>query len=102
VASNAFTGHLVPLLRDADHLCVASGQLPGGIPARALRIAALSRAIVVTCVSAWEAYIEEVVRESLDALRPAAPPMAVSQRDCARTIGEVQYSKHRKHTNAHF
>jgi hypothetical protein len=29
------------------------------------------------CVSAWEAYIEELVRESLNALRPAAPPLGV-------------------------
>jgi hypothetical protein len=29
----------------------------------------------VTCASAWEAYIEELVRESLNVLRPAAPPL---------------------------
>jgi hypothetical protein len=28
---------------------------------------------VVICISAWEAYIEELVRESLAALRPATP-----------------------------
>jgi hypothetical protein len=55
----------------------ASDQLPVGIPGRPLRVAALSRAIVVTCVSAWEAYIEELVRESLSALRPSAPPLGL-------------------------
>ncbi len=76
MASTAFTGHLLPLLRDADHLDDASGQLPTGIPGQPLRVAALNRAVVVTCTSAWEAYIEELVRESLTVLRPAAPPRA--------------------------
>jgi hypothetical protein len=75
VASNAYHGHLLALLHGADHLCVASGQLPVGIPGRPLRVAALNRAVVIMCVSAWEAYIEEVVREALTALRPAAPPL---------------------------
>jgi hypothetical protein len=77
VASNAFTGHLLPLLRDADHLYDASGQLPVGIPGRPARVAALNRAVIVMCVSAWEAYIEELVRESLTVLRPAAPPLGL-------------------------
>jgi hypothetical protein len=75
VASNAFAGHLLSLLKDADHLDDASGQLPTGIPGRPLRIAALNRAVIITCASAWEAYIEELVRESLIVLRPAAPPL---------------------------
>ena len=77
MASNAFNGHLLPLLRDADQLRMASRQLPAGIPGRPLRVAALNRAIVVTCVSAWEAYIEELLRESLNVLRPAVPPLGL-------------------------
>jgi hypothetical protein len=77
VASNAFTGHLVPLLRDADHLYDAAGQLPVGIPGRQLRVAVLNRAVVVMCVSAWEAYIEELVREALIVLRPVTPPLGL-------------------------
>jgi hypothetical protein len=77
VASNAFNQHLLPLLRDADHLDDAAGQLPLGIPGRPLRVAALNRAVVVTCASAWEAYIEELIRESLNLLRPAAPPLGM-------------------------
>src|SRR5271168_4155087 len=61
----------------AGHLDDAAGQLPVGSPCRLLRLAALNRAIVVTCVSAWEAYIEELVRESLSVLRPAAPPLGL-------------------------
>jgi len=77
VPSNALNGHLLHLLRDADHLYDASGQLPSGVPGRPSRVTALNRAVVVTCASAWEAYIEELVRESLDLLRPAAPPLGL-------------------------
>jgi hypothetical protein len=33
--------------------------------------------VIVTCVSAWEAYLEELVREMIAALRPAAGPVGV-------------------------
>ena len=77
MASNAYTRHLLHLLGDADHLCDASTQLPVGVPGRPLRVAALNRAVVVVCVSAWESYIEELVRESLNVLRPAAPSLGL-------------------------
>ena len=77
MASAAFNGHFLPLLDDAVHLCEASRQLPVGVRRRPLRIAAVNRAIVVACVSAWEAYIEELVRESLTALRPPVPPLGL-------------------------
>src|SRR6266496_2927880 len=51
--------------------------MPVGLSGRAFRRAALNRAAVVLCISAWEAYIEELVRESLNVLRPAAPPLGV-------------------------
>jgi hypothetical protein len=70
-------GHLVPLLEDAAHLLTASTQLPVGIPGRPSRMTALNRAVVVICVSAWEAYIEALVREALDLLRPPAPPLGL-------------------------
>src|SRR5438552_1355489 len=56
---------------------ISSSQLLFGIPGRLLRMAALNRAVVVTSVSAWEAYIEELVRESLNVLRPPAPPLGL-------------------------
>lgn len=77
MASNAYLGHLEPLLSDAIHLCDASIQLPAGLAGRSFRVAALNRAIVVTCVSAWEAYIEELVREALNVLRPTTTPLGV-------------------------
>jgi hypothetical protein len=77
MASNAFTGHLESLLVDAAHLFLASLQLSTGVSGHRARVAALNRAIVISCVSAWEAYIEEIVRESLKVLRPPAPPLGV-------------------------
>jgi hypothetical protein len=73
--STALTGHLVPLLTDAADLELAHGQLRTGRPGRQYGLAALNRAVVVVCISAWEAYIEELVRESLAALRPPTPPL---------------------------
>src|SRR5262249_16721733 len=63
------------LLADADHLDDAHGQLPPGAPGRQARQAALNRAVIIMCVSAWEAYIEELVRQSIELLRPPAPPL---------------------------
>lgn len=73
--SRAFTDHLVPLLRDAYDLLAAHTALRTGARGRRFSLAALNRGVVVVCVSAWEAYIEELVRESLEALRPPTPPM---------------------------
>jgi hypothetical protein len=75
--SNAFTDHLLRLLADADHLEDVHGQLRVGLPGRPARRAALSRAIVVMCLSAWEAYVEELTRESLQLLRPLGPALGV-------------------------
>jgi len=73
--STALNDHLVPLLADAYDLDAAHRRLRTGRPGRQYRLAALNRAAVVTCISAWEAYIEELVRESLAALRPATSPL---------------------------
>ncbi len=75
--SQAFAAHLLPLLHDAAHLKTVRQQLPTGSRGRLRRVAALNRAVVVICVSAWEAYIEELVRESLNALRPPVPPLGL-------------------------
>jgi hypothetical protein len=77
VPSAAFSGHLAQLLADAVHLDDTRGQLQPGIPGRPARAAALNRAIVVMCVSAWESYVEELMRNALTSLRPGAPPLGV-------------------------
>jgi hypothetical protein len=73
--SNAYNGHLLPLLIDAEDLDAAYAELRRVGGPRAVGLAAVNRAAVVMCVSAWEAYIEELVREALEAVRPPAPPM---------------------------
>lgn len=68
--SNAFSAHLEQLLLDAEELDDAHTELRTGTPGRQFGLASLNRAVVVMSVSAWESYIEELVRESVQALRP--------------------------------
>ncbi len=72
--STAFTQHLVEWLWDADELLDAQRQLllHSAQRRRQWGRGSLNRAIVVTCVSAWEAYVEQVVIEAITAMRPAA------------------------------
>ena len=73
--SNAFVVHLEQLLEDAAELDNAHTRLRTGNPGRQYRLAALNRAAVLMSVSAWESYVEELMRESLQALRPAPGPL---------------------------
>lgn len=75
LASNAFSIYLRQLLLDADDLDDAHTQVRTGNPGRQYGLAALNRAAVIMSVSAWESYIEELMRESVQALHPAAPPL---------------------------
>ena len=75
--SRAFTDHLIPLLADAEHGLDAANQLPFGVQGRYARVLVLNRGVVITCISAWESYIEELIRESLNLLRPPIPPLGV-------------------------
>jgi hypothetical protein len=77
--SQAFTDHLEQLLADAEELEQAHADLRTGKPGRQYGLAALNRAEVVVCVSAWEAYVEQLVRESLQVLHPPSPPHGVWQ-----------------------
>ena len=72
--SNAFSVHLEQLLRDAEELDDAHTDLSTGNPGRQYGLASLNRSIVVVSVSAWESYIEELMREAVLALRPPGPP----------------------------
>jgi hypothetical protein len=69
--SKAFADHLSALLDDADDLLEVHAGLRAGRPGRQWGLGAINRAVVVTCVSAWEAYVEAVVVEALAATRPA-------------------------------
>lgn len=72
MASNAFTQHLLVLLEEADELLDAHKQLRTGRPGRQWGLGSLNHAVVVICVSAWEAYVEQVIVEAIAAMRPPA------------------------------
>jgi hypothetical protein len=72
LASLAFSDHLQQLLLDAEELDEAHAQLRTGDPGRQFGLASLNRAAVVMCVSAGESYLEELMRECVQVLRPAA------------------------------
>lgn len=77
--SNAYTGRLVPLLRDAEELNDAYTQLHNVPALQPFATAALNRAAIVMSISAWEAYVEELVRESLQALHHPVPNPGLAQ-----------------------
>jgi hypothetical protein len=68
--SKAMTTHFFELLGDADNLVVVLDGLASQAADQSM-IDCLSRSIIVSCVSAWEAYMEELVRESIELLKPA-------------------------------
>ncbi len=70
--SVAWTAYLEQLLLDAVRLDELYAGLRGG-GASAAQLAVLNRSAVVASVSAWESYIEELMRESLRVLRPPPP-----------------------------
>jgi len=75
LSSNAFSIHLEELLLDADELNDAHIALRTHKPGRQYRLAALNRAVVIMSVSAWESYVEELMTESVRALRPSGPSL---------------------------
>lgn len=70
MSSNAYNDYLLPLLDDAAEIDNAHLQLRTGAPGRQRELGALNRAAVVMCLSAWEAYIEELVKEAIASFRP--------------------------------
>jgi hypothetical protein len=61
---------LSTISRNTQHTRLRTGQA-----GRQWGLGAINRAVVVLCVSAWEAYLEELVREALEGLRPPGPEM---------------------------
>lgn len=68
--SRSFTERLNVVLTDATELLAAHARLRTGKRGRPWGLGALNRAVVVMCVAAWESYVEEVVKEYVEALRP--------------------------------
>lgn len=71
--SSALTVHFQKLLDDAGELDSAHSVLTSGRPGRQYKVASLNRAIIIACTSAWESFVEELVREAVSALRPPIP-----------------------------
>jgi RiboL-PSP-HEPN len=71
--SSAHDQYLLPLLEDAAEIETAHGNLRTGTVGRQWGLGALNRAAVVMCLSAWEAYVEELVKEAILAFRPTTP-----------------------------
>ncbi len=87
--SDALSTHLSQLLEDAAELDSIHTQLRTGLAGRQHGLASLNRAAVVISVSAWESYVEELMRESLAALRPAVPPFGNWPALSAFILGEL-------------
>lgn len=89
MASQAYTNHLEVLLADVIELGDAHTRLRTGVRGRQWRLGAINRAVVVLCVSAWEAYLEEIIKEAIEALRPTCPPMGNWPSMKAAALSEV-------------
>lgn len=87
--SQAHTNHLDVLLADATELDTAHTRLRTGQRGRQWGLGAINRAVVVLCVSAWEAYLEEVVKESIESMRPAGHPMGSWPAMKATALSEI-------------
>jgi hypothetical protein len=73
--SNAFSVHLEQLLVDAAELAEFHLHLRTGKAGRQYGLASLNRAGVLLSVSAWESFVEELMRETVQALRPPVAPL---------------------------
>ena len=70
MTSKAYNDYLLPLLEDAAEIEDAHRRLRTGTQGRQWKLGALNRAAIVMCLSAWEAYVEELVKESIDSFKP--------------------------------
>ncbi len=71
--SNALTVHFRQVLADAEELNATHFTIRTGMVGQQFGLDALDRSIVVMVVSAWESFLEELLRESLQVWRPAPP-----------------------------
>jgi hypothetical protein len=78
------------MLRDAEALDSAHSHLSSLVPPPLGSLDAITRAVVVACLSAWEAFVEELIVESVDAMRPAAPPLGSWPSHKAIVLGETK------------
>lgn len=73
--SAAFRDHLEILLADPAEVLEAHEKLRTKKKGRQWKLGALNRAALVLTVSAWEAYVEEIIREAVEAMKPTTGPV---------------------------
>lgn len=73
--SAAFSDHLEALLADPAEVLEAHEKLRTKKKGRQWKLGALNRAALVLTVSAWEAYVEEVLKEAVEAMKPPTGPV---------------------------
>lgn len=81
--------YLEVLLADATELGSAHARLSTRQRGRQWGLGALNRAVVVLCVSAWEAYLEELLKEAVEAIHPGAPPLGTWPAVKAQALSDI-------------
>lgn len=76
MSSKAYNDVLVPLAADVRELLDAHVQLRTGVRGRQWRLGALNRSAVIMAVSAWEGFVEALLVEAVNAVRPPGVPPA--------------------------
>jgi hypothetical protein len=71
--SLAYSEHLQQVLADVNELIQAHDRLTTGHRGRQWGVESINRAIVVIAISSWEAYVEKVLEESLQLIKPPLP-----------------------------
>jgi hypothetical protein len=74
VTFQAARGKYDTAMTDPTNLVAIHKKLKQGKGKRTEELA-LNRAIVVLTVAAWQAYVQDITREAIDLLKPAAPPL---------------------------
>jgi len=75
MASNSYDNHLQQLLIDVDELITAHSRLTTGHRGRQWGVGSLNRAILIIAVSSWEAYVEQLIEETINLIKPPNPPV---------------------------
>lgn len=89
MSSHAYTNYLEVLLADAIELNAAHTRLRTGQPGRQWGLGAVNRPVVVLCVSAWEAYLEELIKEAIETMRPSGPALGIWPALKAQTLSDA-------------
>lgn len=87
--SNALIITLAQMLGDAESLDDTHNRL-SALAAPQNELDAITRAVVVACLSAWEAFVEALIVEAVDAMHPSAGPLGSWPSHKAIVLGETK------------